>query len=217
MIKVDPADLWTLHDDLLLSLIANNRSQCRSMRLCTVSWWQSLCPTGWKGSKVGYGGVVVWVCRRPSNEWINPWMNQKGFLSFEPLVSLELLLSWVNNRVPGQSDIITFLLYSIRFDSVEFSRSLPIPQCFHPSIFSPLLNVAPEDTEDVGFASVLRILYVQRPKKIKETRTTWPRERMPWWKSWRSTRPGGDFSAIGAVEAARTNTWVVAKQEDPKI
>ena len=87
-----------------------------------------------------------------------------------------------------------FLLYSIRFDSVQFSGSLRIPQCFNPSIFPPLLNVAPKD---VGFARRwIRIAFScsrrnkhhqnpfhQHPKKNKEMRTTWPRERMPWWKS----------------------------------
>lgn len=64
-----------------------------------------------------------------------------------------------------------FLLYSIRFDSVQFSGSLRIPQCFNPSIFPPLLNVAPKD---VGFAShspvpgetnITRTLFTSIPKK----------------------------------------------------
>lgn len=67
-----------------------------------------------------------------------------------------------------------FLLYSIRFDSVQFSGSLRIPQCFNPSIFPPLLNVAPKD---VGFAShspvpgetnITRTLFTSIPKKTRK-------------------------------------------------
>lgn len=85
--------------------------------------------------KGGVWWVIVWFCRWPSNEWINPWTSQEGqvylvsFLSFEPLVSLELLLSWVNNRVPGQSGLTIFVV----FDQIWFSPIFwfsPYPSMF---------------------------------------------------------------------------------------
>lgn len=119
-----------------------------------------------------------------------------------------------------------FLLYSIRFDSVQFSGSLRIPQCFNPSIFPPLLNVAPKD---VGFAShspvpgetdtsdITRIPFHQHPPK--KTRKcgrlgqgkgcrggSHEEVQGPGMFSKRSRRhpwPGGDFSTM-TIEAAKT-------------
>ena len=115
------------------------------------------------------GGVWLGDCLLlPFGQWINPWTKREvyvGFLSFEDLVSLELLR--IVEPTGSQANRALKMLDSAWL--LACSRRNKHPQ----KPFSPTST-----------------------KKHKEMRTTWPRERMPWWKSWRSTRPRWVFQVF---------------------